>query len=259
LAVVGIAALLCIKEMPRIPKNIIIISLLLTPVAVSLFFVGHVARLSKAFAGDEFSLYHLISTFSENYERTLGDLDPIEFADFLFRRLSMFDYLNVFFNGEPSADYLGISYGLKLMWNSIWPAFISTYPEFQEAAVFPANLFKVSYGSGTYNEVLDNYHSDMLPLFGYLFINFGPFSLILLFLLGVLISLVYRAILNSKFRASYLFRTLYLVIFADFVFGMGFSSTFQQIIFFYFPPLIIYFLLQNMRLYKATPSRDLKG
>ena len=170
--------------------------------------------------------------------------------DLISRRLGYFDYMNVMFNKEPVNNYLGVTYGLKSFWNVIWPNLSSTLV-FHDAGIFQANLFKVAYGHGTYQQAVDNYHSDMLPLFGVLYINFKSFSLLILFFLGYVSSLMFRWIDVSNLKVKYIYKSFFIFFYGDILFGMGLVSSFQQILFYTLMPLILYFLLQNIRLTRA--------
>lgn len=204
-----------------------------------LFLVGNSIRLAKS--------NNLVNNVTELQATTI--VDSIDFTDYTYtmdfvsRRLSMLDYLNVFFNEEPSRDYLSLEYSLKMLWNVISPAILNLEFNYK---IFPANLFKASYGHGSYLEVVDNYHSDMLPMFGFLFINFGALSLLITFFIGFLFSIFFKLLILSKKKSSYLISFLFLLFYAELIFGMGFVATFQQIIFFTIFPLIIFFIIQSL-------------
>ena len=143
------------------------------------------------FQSGEFNLISLVTLFNDSIFTRLSEIDYEGFLDTVSRRLQMFDYLNVFYNHNPINDYLGINYGLKTFWNVIYPNLYSGLT-FSDASIFQSNLFKVSYGHGTYEEAVLNYHSDMLPLFGVLYINFGSISFVILTILGFIFSIIYR-------------------------------------------------------------------
>lgn len=211
---------------------ILFIILLFSPL---LFFIGHLFRLAHD---------SKLSTPQSNTELSFFNninFDVIPKIDMISRRLSMFDYLNVFFNDLPSNYYLSTIYSLKMLWNVISPSFLNLEFNYN---ILPANLFKASYNYGTYSEVANNYHSDMLPLFGFLYINFGLASFLILFFIIFIIACVYKLLINSKIDNIGYIKFFFLVFFIDLIYGMGFVATIQQFLFFTILPLTIFFFLQ---------------
>lgn len=251
--IASLATILAINHNTIISKKVLLLlSVFLIPPAFLLFIFGdefRVLRYQLANSGD-FNLSILFSQFSASYENILSQIDMKSIMDLISRRLGYFDYMNVMFNKEPVNNYLGVTYGLKSFWNVIWPNLSSTLV-FHDAGIFQANLFKVAYGHGTYQQAVDNYHSDMLPLFGVLYINFKSFSLLILFFLGYVSSLMFRWIDVSNLKVKYIYKSFFIFFYGDILFGMGLVSSFQQILFYTLMPLILYFLLQNIRLTRA--------
>ncbi|MDB2676340.1 hypothetical protein N9Y82_02975, partial [Amylibacter sp.] len=194
--------ILAVNHLYKFNSKYIIILAILVPIAFIIFLLGTEVRkisYSLTMAGDFSNSFHLIRILFEQRDIILNELDFQFFFNTFSRRISMFDYLIVFFNAETNTDHLGIIYGLKTFWNVITPPFVA----FDDALVFQANLFKVAYGSETYQEQLQNYHSDMLPLFGTLYGIFGNFCLIFVSLFGYIFSRIYIIIDNIHFSEKY--------------------------------------------------------
>lgn len=229
----------------KIRIKLIFLLFMLAPIGLIIFAVGTETRalsfeLSKA---GEFSNANLLNLIYEKRHIIWDSFDLQGFFNYFSRRISMFDYLNVLFNGETQTEHLGFLYGLKTLWNVITPSFIG----FDDALIFQANLFKVAYGPETYQEKLTSYHSDMLPFFGSSYAAFGGFSLVLVSVFGYIFSRIYIIIDCCNFQENYFFKGLCIYFFGDFLFGMGVVSTIQQILFFTLFPLALYFLVQSTR------------
>ena len=216
-------------------------------ITIFLYFVGHelhVLMRSHFSEKISFSFYleHLpvVFEYATNVTSFKDILNPIS------ERLSMYDYSNIMFNYEPVNDYLGFTYGLKMVWNTIIPHYLLPSLYFEEAIVFPANLFKLAYGFGSYEQVIQHYHSDMLPLFGYLFMNMWFISLPVIFLIGFLFSYFYKRLSVSQIKNLYFYKTLYLFYFANILFGMGFANTYIDLQDLILIPLVMFFSLQKI-------------
>ena len=230
----------------------LILAVCVVPFALFFFVAGTELRAisySLSRSGD-FSYLQLMSTLYDVRHDIFGNLDVAQWFNVISRRLSMFDYLNVSFNGSTITDHLGLIYGLKTLWNIVTPSFVS----FDDAILFQANLFKVAYGHGTYLEAVGNYHSDMLPLFGSTYVIFGGLSLPIIGLFGYVSSRLYILIDCCNFKEKYFFKGLFIYFFGDFLFGMGLMSTIQQILFFTLIPFVTYFVVQNIRVSWKRPS-----
>lgn len=217
------------------------ISVLLIPFGFLIFVIGTVFRFYKRnLLQDSLSSENIFENLLETYDR----LDYISTFSALFdafsKRISMLDYMHVLVNKDPVNDYLGLTYAFKSFFNVLAPRFISDFIGFGDVIVLQANLFVVAYGLNSYAEVVESYHTDMLPLFGYLFLNFGfILSLIVIFFGLFLVLNFYNLKFKNNFN-TFLYKGFFLIIFIDLMFGMGLVATFQQIIFFYIFPLIFY-------------------
>ena len=154
---------------------VLIISLLLYVVSSELRQIS----ISLTRAGD-YSTFKLITGLWEAKDELSSNFDLGYWLNAFSRRISMFDYLNVFFNGTMVTDHLRFTYGFKSLWNVLMPSIVG----FNDAILFQSNLFQVACGHNTYEMALTNYHSDMLPLFGILYVNFSFFSLICISFFG---------------------------------------------------------------------------
>ena len=223
----------------KISKKAMLSVVAVIPVSILLYFVGHMVRVMLYTSDTGVNMSYIVNNYDDNLEAVFGQLDIKGVFDQISRRLSMFDYLNVYFNADPSQDYLGFIYTLKMAWNTIWPGFISDSISFSDVGVFPANLFKASYGYGTYEEVLLNYHSDMLPLFGWLYLNMGAFSFLVLFMFGYFFSRAFMHLDFIRKRTTPVPIAIVIYLFTSIVFGMGLAADLQQLIFFVIMPYVV--------------------
>ena len=230
----------------------LILAVCVAPFALIFFVAGTEIRAisySLSYSGD-FSYLQLFSAFYDARHNIFSTLDVAQWFNVFSKRLSMFDYLNVSFNGSTITDHLGLIYGLKTLWNVFTPSFLA----FDDTILFQANLFKVAYGHGTYLDAVGNYHTDMLPLFGSTYVIFGGLSLPLIGLFGYVSARLYILIDCCNFKEKYFFKGLFIYFFGDLLFGMGLVATIQQIMFFTLIPLSTYFVVQNIRLSWKRPS-----
>ena len=238
LFVLFLIALLSYRSQIAIPKRALGILALLFPISILLFFVGHGIRLYYSeFSDSGLTLSSIISKAGViwSYSTNLEGQQAGTLVEMLSRRLSMLDYLYVCFNATPTGDQLGLVYQMKAIVNIIFPGL-----PFEEAKYFSARLFKVAYGIADYRAIVDNYHTDMLPVFGWLFLNLGSISIVALFLFGTIVGFFYRKLCSVNTKYSFFYRIMFLYFFADLVFGMGLDSTMQQFIIFSIIPFSLY-------------------
>ena len=220
---------------------------LLFPISIIFFLVGTVFRFYNTYSiGNSLDSFDVFDGLEETFYR----LDYINslpnFLDVLSARISMLDYSHVLINATPTNDYLGIVYALKTFFNVIFPSFFSNILGIGDAVVLQASLFQTAYGIKSYSESIVNYHSDMLPLFAYLYLNFGfVISLILIYLGFLMFFYFFNLRFKNNFN-NFLFKGFFVLVFIDVLFGMGLVATFQQVIFFYFFPLVFYKLFRKI-------------
>jgi hypothetical protein len=205
--------------------------------ALFLFYLGHGMRLFLATnIGNEINFKLITSNYIAIYEYAVYSIDNYGgYYEMISRRLSMFDYLYVMFNKEPVEQFISIGYQVKVMLNTLLPGV-----PFPDSILMSALLFKPAFGYTTYSDVLWNYHSDMLPVFGWSYINMGAFSLLFLFVVGISISMTYKHLLGIQTRFNYFYRALFLLYVGEFIFGMGFDNLFQRLLFHTLLPLILF-------------------
>ena len=160
-----------------------------------------------------------------------GDLFKESLAVSISRRLSLVDYLLVMFNEEPIyKDYFSLGYTIKNIANLL-PGM--PYPD----VVHVARLFRVSYGKKTLSQVFDQYHTDMIPYFGNVYLMFGYILFLpIIFFTGATFSSIYCFYSSNK--NLYFQRTICLYLFYTLIFQMGIDSFFGELIFFVIFPII---------------------
>tara|TARA_B100000242_G_scaffold184379_1_gene132499 strand:+ start:1152 stop:2630 length:1479 start_codon:yes stop_codon:yes gene_type:complete len=158
-----------------------------------------------------------------------GDGNFISLMDNLSRRVSYFDYLNIFFHGEVVNQYMSLKYSLKVIFNSIFPRFLGL--NFSEAELFPSRLFKVAYGYENFMDNLYNYHTDHIPLYGFLYANFSLSAILIIFVTGVTIAIIYRFLSSINIDNIHIFSSIFIFYVGQFIFGLGISETFQFLLY----------------------------
>ena len=229
-------------------KTLISILCVILPVMFIAFYSGHVTRFFKAMnQTQEFSLsVSEVKSFLDDDKISLMKIsNPSEFLHLVSRRVSMFEYLNVMFTKKPEEkDYLTVGYGLKTVWNIVAPR---GELEYEDAKLFPANLFKAAYSDRwTYEEAQQNYHTDMLPLYGYLYVNLGVGSFLLLTYIGFVVGILFTSIYHRDLSTLLAIKVLFIWFVFDFIWGMGFGSVIQQFLFFTLIPFLSFFSYQAL-------------
>ena len=260
LYVVGINLLIITLFMNKdffIERKYFLFAILLLPSSIFVFALGTLVRFYKQYKSNG-SVSDASNIFM-NLEEVWLSLDGVntfdKLIDTMSARISMLDYMLVFTNKIPINDYLGFGYAFKTFLNVIFPSFISEFIGTKDAIVLQANVFFVAYGQDSYQEILESYHSDMLPLFGYFYLNFGFFlSIAVLFIFFYFIFFLFNLSFKNHFL-SFVYKSFVLITFCDILFGMGLVASFQQIFFYYLFPLLFfnlysfgYRLATNLRL-----------
>jgi hypothetical protein len=219
----------------KISKSLYILILPVVLVSIFLFNFGNQLRyvLSGTLRGTNVN----ISTVWENRENLKqfsygGDLFKENLLISISKRLSQFDYLTVMFNKEPVyPEYYSLRYTIKNIANQIMPGL--PYPD----VIHVARLFRVSYGVKTFFNAYTQYHTDMIPYFGHVYLMAGAFLFLpIIFLTGILFSLVYS--FYSRSKDLYFQRTICLYLFYTLVFQMGIDSFFGEVLFFIILPIL---------------------
>ena len=161
-----------------------------------------------------------------------GDLFKESLLVSISKRLSQFDYLAIMFNKEPiHPEYYSLGYTIKNIANQIMPGL--PYPD----VIHVARLFRVSYGVKTFYNAYNQYHTDMIPYFGHVFLMTGIFLFLpIIFLTGSIFSLIYS--FYSRNKDLYIQRTICLYLFYTLVFQMGIDSFFGEVLFFIILPTL---------------------
>lgn len=191
---------------------------------------------------------YIASTFSFDRIREILDFfigtSIWDLVDDLSRRVSFFDYLNIFFHGELVNDYMSFSYTLKVISNIIFPSFLGF--SFPDAILLPSNLFKTAYGLQTYESNLINYHSDMVPIYGFLYANLWLVSLLVVFLIGISFAIIFRYLSKLNIEDFQIIQSLFLYNAGELIFGLGLAASFQYILFFTLIPLFFIYIFNNL-------------
>ena len=240
-------------------KKYLFYSLLLLPISVILFLVGTVFRFYNTYTiNNSVDSTGTIDGLIETFYRTDFINTIPNFFNSLSARISMLDYSHVLINQTPINDYLGIVYALKTFLNVILPSFVSNALGIGDALVLQASLFQTAYGLKSYSEAVINYHSDMLPLFAYLYLNFGFMIALILIYLGFFIFFYcYNIKFNNNFN-NFLFKGFFVIVFIDIMFGMGLVASFQQVIFFYVLPLLFYKFFKKIYIFISNLTIKIK-
>tara|TARA_Y100000996_G_C22553491_1_gene654651 strand:+ start:1717 stop:2865 length:1149 start_codon:yes stop_codon:yes gene_type:complete len=219
----------------RISKPILISLIPILLISISLYDFGNQIRyvLAGSLKGTEVSFTELWENKDKLKQFSFGgDLFKESLPVSISRRLSQIDYLIIMFNQEPiHKEYFTLSYTLKNIANQILPGM--PYPN----VVHVARLFRVSYGHKTMSEVFDQYHTDMIPYFGNVYLMFGYILFLpIIFFTGVIFSSIYCFYSSNK--NLYFQRTICLYLFYTLIFQMGIDSFFGELIFFVIFPII---------------------
>ena len=242
LFVVAYTVLACfLIQMPkfRVQSKTIFLSLLLFIISVALFFVGHGFRLLRQHRGNIDGAFESWNGFLRIFD-VFDSMNYFHLLDMLSQRLSMLDYLNVMFTQPPYFGFLGGGYATIMAVNTLIPSTLSSILGIGEYTLFPANLFKVAYGFGSYQAAELNYHTDMLPLWGLIYVNMPMMSFLFTFLTGFFGSLLFKFVNSSMPDQNSVVSAFFVIYFGDFLFGMGPVSLFQHVLFFILMPLLFY-------------------
>ena len=178
-----------------------------------------------------------------------GEESLMGLVDNLSRRVSYFDYLNVFFHGEVINQYMSLQYTLKVIFNSIFPGFLGL--NIPEAEILPSRLFKVAYGYENFIDNLFNYHTDHLPLYGFLYTNFSLSALLVIFLTGGAIAIIYRFLSSLNIGNIHIFQSIFIYFSGLFLFGIGIAESIQDLLYNYTLAIpAVYFMYYLFRKFK---------
>lgn len=232
------------------PNCIISLRLLLSafffiPAAVIFYFSGQEVRyLLQTFVDNDISLVAYLSVFNS----VLSNISIENFVDYankiIVQSFAMLDYLNVLYNHEPVNDYLGFGYTFKALWNAVVPHYLLPSLYFDEASLLPARLFRLAYGQGSYDDLINHYHTDFLPLFGTLFVSMGYFSLPILMLLGLVTSYMYKQFPSNNINYLFFYKIVFVYCFISSLFAMGIATMFVEFIQCFLLPAVLFFLSQ---------------
>ena len=218
----------------RISNSILISLIPILLISISLYDFGNQLRyvLAGSLKGTELSFTDVWENKDKLEQFSYGgDLFKESLAVSISRRLSLVDYLLVMFNEEPIyKDYFSLGYTIKNIANLL-PGM--PYPD----VVHVARLFRVSYGKKTLSQVFDQYHTDMIPYFGNVYLMFGYILFLpIIFFTGATFSSIYCFYSSNK--NLYFQRTICLYLFYTLIFQMGIDSFFGELIFFVIFPII---------------------
>ena len=219
----------------------------LIPFAVILYVLGQQSRfLVQTFVYGDISLSAYLNVFNS----ILSDISIQNFVDYfntiIVQSFAMLDYLNVLYNNKPVNGYLGLGYTCKVLWNALVPHYLLPSLYFEEATLLPARLFRLAYGQGSYADLINNYHTDYLPLFGTLFISTGYFSLPILSLFGYVTSFIYRQFPRDNVNCLFFYKIIFVYCFISSLFAMGIATMFIEYIQCFLLPAALFFLLQGL-------------
>ena len=243
----SIIVLLTMRLNFKIPKKFLIISIFLFPLIILTYALGLAIRVS--IANDLFlknvSLLSLYLNVFENF--SIMDSNVLVIIEKFFKRTNQINQIDILINKEVDIIEILINY-YQFLVNLILPG--SLFPD----AIPPSVYFKVPYLNHNLYDALNNYRSDMLPLYGELYSLVGPFSLILLFWIGFFYIRTINYLYEKKYFPRVLVCALSMYFLSLLLFNMGFVGFFEQLLYSIIPAIIFtlffkktYILLNDLK------------
>ena len=107
-------------------------------------------------------------------------------------------------------------------------------------------MFRVAYGYIDFERAIDVFHSDGIPIYGFLYANIWLFSFFVVFIIGLMMAIIFRYLSKIQINDINLYKSLFLYNCGEIIFGRGIAINVYTIFFNILIPFIFIYIFHEV-------------